>query len=58
MDPLLLQVLGEMRDDVRRLESKMDDILAFKWKVVGSAMAITGLVTVLFHVLEFVIYKK
>lgn len=55
MDPLLLAVIKEMKKDIRALDEKMDEMLKFKWKIMGGTLVISFLVAIAFHVAELVI---
>lgn len=48
---MILDAQKELREDLHNLDEKIDEILEWKWKVIGGAMAISGLVTILFQTL-------
>ena len=40
----------KLGDDFREIHIKLDDILKFRWMLLGAALAISGTVSVLFEV--------
>lgn len=51
-DQIIEMIMDSHRDlkgDVTKLEKKVDEILEWKWKVVGGAIAVSGLLTIIFQ---------
>lgn len=59
MDPLLLQTLTNLRDDIQQLDTKLDslkdevsDLGKWKAKVIGGSIAASAVVTLIVQVTE------
>lgn len=42
---LLKENIDEVKDDVRRIESKVDQLLEFKWQIIGGSLFASILIT-------------
>ncbi len=53
MDSTLLDMIREgqreLRQDLKELDSKVDLILEWKWKLVGGTIVVSGVLTLLFQ---------
>lgn len=46
---MILDSHKDLKSDYTRLEKKVDEILEWKWKIVGGALVISGLLTIVFQ---------
>ena len=44
--------LREIKDDAKELRSKVDQLLQFKWQIIGGSIVLSFLVSVAFHFIE------
>ena len=46
---MILDSHKDLKSDFTKLEKKVDEILEWKWKVIGGALAVSGLLTIIFQ---------
>jgi len=48
----------EIKSELNILNDKMDQLLQFKWKIVGGSIVISGIVGMLFQIIVLVLEKR
>jgi hypothetical protein len=57
LDPLLLQNLTEMKDDIKDIKRDVSELKYFRSKVVGGSIAISAVLTLLIQLTEIYFRK-
>ena len=47
---MILDAHKEMRSDLRAMDNKIDEILEWKWRMIGGTIVVSGLLTIMFQI--------
>lgn len=48
----------EIKSELNSLNDKMDQLLQFKWKIIGGSIVVSGIVGMLFQVIVLILEKR
>ena len=53
----LKEDLNSIKQDMKEIDSKIDQLLEFKFKVIGGTLALSAVITLLFQIINIMIGK-
>ncbi len=54
---IILDTQKELRQDIKEIDSKIQQILEWKWKLVGSTLVVSGALTIMFQIVVALISR-